>query len=150
MHKISLLILLLFFSFSQASPLLPITDLNAEANVKKGLGFVLLSPPENSINFTLTSYARINEADWMTISYPPTKTYANVSISAESIKNCSLDVKNVDLGMYQCAFELIDNDIKIDFNVEANDQNMIDFQRELKDLCSKSKKNLKLNELNIE
>ena len=140
MHQISLLLLLSVFSFSQTCPLLPITDLNADSNIKKGLGFVLLSPSQNSINFTLTSYAGLNEAKWMTISYPPTKTYANVSISAKNIKGCGLNAKNVGGGVYQCDFKLIGNEIEFDFNVKADDQNINDFQKELTALCPKPMK----------
>ena len=136
---ISFVFLYLFFLLQicqqNATSMLAISNLNAGDNIKNGLGFMLLSPSLKTLNFTLTSYTGLNQSPWMSISYPSTMTYANVSIIAKNIDQCNLYVKeNEGNGNYECEFK-VNTNITVDFMVKTSDQVINQFQSDLKGLC---------------
>lgn len=143
--------ILVFFSFLClifSSPLLSFSNLQA-VTITNGIGFSLLDNSEKTINFTLTSYSSLKEADWMKISYPDTKTYANVSIPLEEIVNCEINFQSQGSGNYDCQFKV--NTYQIDkivtFKVKSNDNDVNQFKKDLKNLCPP---NILLNLIDVE
>lgn len=135
--KFLLFFSLFIFPLLRSAPMIPIMNLNADSNIKDGLGFTLIDSSQKSINFTLTSYSKLNPSEWMTISYPPTKTYANISIPISNVEDCELDVENKGQNIYECSFKIKfhDNDVDIDFNSKSNDNDINQFQKQFSQIC---------------
>lgn len=138
--KFLLLFSLFIFPLLRSAPMIPIMNLNADSNIKDGLGFTLLDSTQKSINFTLTSYSKLNPSAWMTITYPPTKTYANISIPISNIEDCELDFEPKGQGVYEFSFKVKsnDNDIDVDFNSKSNDNDISQFKGQFNQICRRN------------
>ena len=130
-------IFLVSFLFHQffATPMLPFFNLQAGDTIQNGLGFALLVPSQKTLNFTLTTYSKLNQANWLTITYLNTMTYANVSIPVGTF-GCNIQF-NQQRDLYQGNFSVRSNqdDIEVEFNVRSNDADLKQFNTDLKNLC---------------
>ena len=129
--------LFLFFGrLLLATPMLPISNLQADGTILNGLGFALLVPSQRALNFTLTTYQKLNPANWYTISFPSTMTYANVSIAASNF-NCNINFNQQGGGNYQGTFGVRSDgdDINATFSVKSNDADIKQFENDLKTMC---------------
>lgn len=135
--KFFLLIAIFLLPLLKTAPMIPISNLEAQDNIADGLGFTLLVPDQKTINFTLTSYSKLNPSQWMEISYPNTKTYANVSISLQNVDGCKIDVSPKGSGIYECSFKLRfnNNNFDVNFNAKSNDNDINQFKMQFSQLC---------------
>ena len=119
-----------------ATPMLPISNLQADGTILNGLGFALVVPSQRALNFTLTTYQKLNPASWYTISFPSTMTYANVSIPASNF-NCNINFNHNGGGNYQGTFGVRSNgdDIQANFIAKSTDADIAQFQNDLKTMC---------------
>lgn len=127
----------LFGRLLLATPMLPISSLQADGTILNGLGFALLVPSQRALNFTLTTYQKLNPASWYSISFPSTMTYANVSIPASNF-NCDINFSQQGGGgNYQGTFGVRSNgdDIKANFVAKSTDSDIKQFQKDLKTMC---------------